>query len=59
MVKITEVSAHSRAKKAGIKEHDLLIAINDNEISENLIDRTVFRILAWKYYKGLIVENQK
>ena len=34
-------------------------ALNNDEISENLVDKLAFRILAWKYYKGLIMENQK
>ena len=34
-------------------------AINNNTISEELIDKMAFRILAFKYYKGLIIDNQK
>lgn len=34
-------------------------AVNDNEISQNLIDELAFKVIAWKYYKGLIIENQK
>ena len=34
-------------------------AINDNIIDESLIDKLAVRVLAWKYYKGLIFENQK
>ena len=33
--------------------------LNDATISEELIDKLAFRILAWKYYKGLIIDNQK
>lgn len=29
-------------------------AINDGTISEELIDKLAFRIIAWKYYKGLL-----
>lgn len=29
-------------------------AINEETISEEMIDKLVFRILAWKYYKGLM-----
>ncbi len=36
MVRIVEVEKHSLAKKAGIKESDLLLAINDNEINDVL-----------------------
>lgn len=34
-------------------------AITDGTISEQLINKLAFRVLAWKYYKGLIMENQK
>ncbi len=34
-------------------------ALNAGTISEDLIDKLTFRVLAWKYYKGLIIENQK
>ena len=34
-------------------------AVNDGTISENLIDKLAFKILAWKYYKGLMFEAQK
>ena len=34
-------------------------AINNNTISENTLDKMVFRILAWKYYKGLLFETIK
>lgn len=60
------------ALKALLAGNDLLItsdyktsfssiqkALEDGTISEDLIDRHVFRILAWKYYKDLIIENQK
>ena len=33
--------------------------IENNTISEDLIDKLAFRIIAWKYYKGLIIDNQK
>ena len=38
--------------KNSIKE--IKNAINDKELSENIINKRVLRILAWKYYKGLI-----
>ena len=34
-------------------------AINNQTIDESLIDKLAFRVLAWKYYKGLMFENQK
>lgn len=34
-------------------------AINDGTISEELINKLAGRIIAWKYYKGLMYENQK
>lgn len=34
-------------------------AISNGTISEEIIDKLAFRVLAWKYYKGLIYENQK
>ncbi len=34
-------------------------ALNDNELNEDTINKLAFRILAWKYYKGLMFENEK
>jgi len=34
-------------------------ALQDGDISEELIDKLAFRILSWKYYKGLLVEKEK
>lgn len=34
-------------------------AIANNRLSEDVINDRVTRILAWKYYKGLLYENQK
>lgn len=34
-------------------------AVNNGTISEDLINKLAGRILAWKYYKGLMYENQK
>ncbi len=31
----------------------------DGTISENQIDKLAFRVIAWKYYKGLMFENHK
>ena len=39
--------------------NDIKDAINNDTIDEGLIDKLAFRVLAWKYYKGLIFENQK
>ncbi len=58
--------------KAVIAGNDLIITTNYEEdfntiktavknevINENLIDKLAFKVLAWKYYKGLLYENQK
>ncbi|MDE5888870.1 MAG: beta-hexosaminidase, partial [Bacilli bacterium] len=34
-------------------------AIDDKTLSENTINKMAFKVLAWKYYKGLMYENQK
>lgn len=34
-------------------------ALNNGTISEELINRVSLRVLAWKYYKGLIFDNEK
>lgn len=34
-------------------------AINNNTITEEDIDALAHRVLSWKYYKGLIIENNK
>jgi len=34
-------------------------AINNGDVSEDLINKLAFRNLAWKYYKGLIHDNEK
>ena len=34
-------------------------AINNGTIDDSLIDKLAFRVIAWKYYKGLIFEKQK
>ena len=33
--------------------------IDSEDISEDLINKLAFRVIAWKYYKGLIIPNQK
>ena len=43
-------------------ENDINIikeALNSGQINEKQIDKMVFRTLAWKYYKGLFINNQK
>ena len=34
-------------------------AVKDGEITEDDIDKLVFKVLAWKYYKGLMFQNLK
>ena len=34
-------------------------AINNGTISKDIIDKLAFRIIVWKYYKGLMFVNQK
>ena len=34
-------------------------ALNNKSLSETSINNAALRVLAWKYYKGLIVENEK
>lgn len=34
-------------------------ALSDKSLAENTIDKMVFKVLAWKYAKGLMYENQK
>lgn len=38
--------------------NEIKTAINDGTISEDLIDKLAFRVLAWKYYKGLMFINK-
>lgn len=65
-------SIDDAAVKAVLAGNDLIIttdyeesinsikeALEDQTIDESLIDKLAFRVLAWKYYKGLIFENQK
>ena len=39
--------------------NDIKNAVNDDTISNDIIDKLAFRIIAWKYYKGLMFTNQK
>lgn len=38
---------------------ELKKALENDTISEDLINRVSLRVLAWKYYKGLFVDNEK
>ena len=64
-------SIENKNVKALLAGNDLLItadyeesmkqiknALEEKVIDENLIDKRVFRILAWKYYKGLMFQNK-
>ncbi|MBE6159762.1 MAG: beta-hexosaminidase [Lactobacillales bacterium] len=37
--------------------NEIKSAINNNELSEDTIDKLVFKVLAWKYYKGLFLSK--
>ena len=65
-------SVSDRAVKAILAGNDLIIttdyedsfnsvkaALNNGVISSDLIDKLAFRVLAWKYYNGLMIEVQK
>ena len=43
--------------KTGI--NDIKEALENNSLTESEIDAHARKILAWKYYKGLIIDNQK
>lgn len=38
---------------------DIKQAIEDDTISQTTIEKLAMRVIAWKYYKGLLFENQK
>lgn len=38
--------------------NEIKTAIKNKTIDENLINKSAFRILAWKYYKGLMFQNK-
>jgi len=38
---------------------DIKNAINNGTISTDIIDKLATKVIAWKYYKGLLFENQK
>lgn len=37
--------------------NEIKSAINNNELSEDTIDKLAFKVLAWKYYKGLFLSK--
>ncbi len=39
--------------------NEIKTAINDGDISEELINKTALKVLAWKYYKGLMFDMHK
>ena len=38
---------------------EIKTGVLDKDISEDLIDQATLKVLAWKYYKGLLMENEK
>ena len=38
---------------------EIKTGVLDKEVSEDLINQATLKILAWKYYKGLLMENEK
>ncbi|MCI8778386.1 MAG: beta-hexosaminidase [Bacilli bacterium] len=72
MKAITDNVSGSATVKAILAGNDLLIvtdyaesvkdikdAINDGIISEEVLDAAVLKVLAWKYYKGLMIDKIK
>lgn len=72
MKAITDNVSGSATVKAILAGNDLLIvtdyaesvkdikgAINDGIISEEVLDDAVLKVLAWKYYKGLMIDKIK
>lgn len=39
--------------------NEIKTAVENKTIDEGLIDKLAFRVIAWKYYKGLMYENAK
>lgn len=39
--------------------NEIKTALNNGTLSEELINKEAFRVLAWKYYKGLMIKNYK
>lgn len=72
MQAVTDQVNDSAVVKAILAGNDLLIvtdyeqsfkeikdAINDGTLSESALDDMVFRVLAWKYYKGMMIDTIK
>ncbi len=72
MQSVTDQVTGSEVVKAILAGNDLLIvtdyaksfkeikdAINDGTLSESALDDMVFKVLAWKYYKGMMIDNTK
>ncbi len=72
MKAVTDNITGSATVKAILAGNDLLIvtdyvesvndikdAINDGTISESVLDNAVLKVLAWKYYKGLMIDKIK
>lgn len=38
---------------------EIKTGVLDKDVSEALIDQAILKVLAWKYYKGLMMENEK
>lgn len=38
--------------------NEITSAINNGTLSEDVIDKLAFKVLAWKYYKGLMIEQK-
>ena len=39
--------------------NDIKAAINNGSLTEEVLNNHVTKILAWKYYKGLMIDKQK
>ena len=72
MAGITAPHKNTMIKDAILSGNDILIVtdyktaitkikslLDSGEVSEDMISKLAFRVLAWKYYKGLILPNQK
>ena len=39
--------------------NEIKTGLDNGEITEEDINKLVFKVIAWKYYKGLMIENDK